>query len=112
MDEDWKEYITAGSRMYPMIIYANLSRRCSNILMSINASAAVFYALGGLVRSSAKDKDDPRETRFDLPVKMEFPFEVNESPIFEITAVAQFLHELSLSSLVAMINSLVVTLVS
>ncbi|XP_032669886.1 odorant receptor 22c-like [Odontomachus brunneus] len=111
MDEDWKEYITADSRMYPMIIYANLSRRCSNILMSINASAAVFYVLGGVVRGSAKDEDDPRETKFDLPVKMEFPFEVNESPIFEITAVAQFLHELSLSSLVAMINSLVVTLI-
>lgn len=77
--------------MYPMIIYANLSRRCSNILMSINASTAVFYALRDLVRRSAKDEDSPRETRFDLPVKMEFPFQVNESPIFEITAVAQFL---------------------
>ncbi|XP_011631019.1 odorant receptor 22c-like [Pogonomyrmex barbatus] len=111
MNEDWREYITASSRMYPMIIYANLSRRYSNILMSINASAAVFYALGGLVRRSTKNEDDPRGTRFDLPVKMELPFEVNESPIFEITAIVQFLHELSLSSLVAMINSLVVTLI-
>ncbi|KAL6254511.1 hypothetical protein P5V15_014564 [Pogonomyrmex californicus] len=92
MDEDWREYITASSRMYPMIIYANLSRRYSNILMSINASAAVFYALGGLVRRSTKNEDDPRGTRFDLP----------------ITTIVQFLHELSLSSLVAMINSLVV----
>lgn len=95
-----------------MIIYANLERRRSNILMSINASVVIFYTLGGFARCSAKDEDDPRGTGFDFRVKMEFPFEVNESLIFEITA-AQFLHELSLSSLVfsVMINSFV-TLIS
>ncbi|XP_025163772.1 uncharacterized protein LOC112590685 [Harpegnathos saltator] len=108
MDEDWKEYITTDSRVYPMVIYANLSRRYCNILMSINASAAIFYALGGFVRRSAKDEDNPRGTKFDFPVQMDFPFEVNESAIFEITAMVQFLHELSLSSLVAMINLLIV----
>lgn len=95
-----------------MIINANLSRRRTNILMSINASIVILYTLEGLVRCPAKDEDNPYGTEFDLRVQMEFPFEVNESPMFEITA-AQFLHELSLSSLIfsVMINSFV-TLIS
>lgn len=55
-----------------MIIYANLEQRCSNILISINTSVVIFYALGGFTRCSTKDENDSHGTEFDFRVKMEF----------------------------------------
>ncbi|XP_014483816.1 PREDICTED: odorant receptor 82a-like [Dinoponera quadriceps] len=90
---------------------ASLSRLCSNMLISINAIAAMSYAMTGLIRQSGDFKDDLNISSRELPIKMEFPFKVNASPFFELLVVGQFLHEVSIAALVATINSLIVTLV-
>lgn len=113
MDEDWSDAFDRDrSVLSVMSSNANLSRRCSNVLISINTTAAVCYAATSFTRHSAGFKENLNDSLRVLPLKMQFPFEVNASPLFELLAVAQFLHVVSIAALVAMINCLIITLVS
>lgn len=113
MDEDWSDGLDRDrSVLSVMSSNANLSRRCSNVLISINTTAAVCYAATSFTRHSAGFKENLNDSLRVLPLKMQFPFEVNASPLFELLAVAQFLHVVSIAALVAMINCLIITLVS
>lgn len=115
MDRDWSDASTVGrdrSLLCIMRDNASLSRRCSNMLISINATAAMSYAITGLVRQSGDFKEDLNVSSRELPIKMEFPFKVDASPLFELLTVGQCLHEVSIAALVATMNSLIVTLVS
>ncbi|CAL1674368.1 unnamed protein product [Lasius platythorax] len=112
MDEDWSDALDRDrSVLSVMSSNANLSRRCSNVLISINTTAAVCYAATSFTRHSAGFKENLNDSLRVLPLKMQFPFEVNASPLFELLAVAQFLHVVSIAALVAMINCLIITLV-
>lgn len=108
MDRDWSDGVQ--SDVSTMIRHADLSRQCSNIMITTNAMAVFFYTIGGPILRSIIDKSD-RETR-ELPIKMEFPFNVDNSPIFEVVLVMQFFHDLSVACIIAMLNALLVTLVS
>jgi len=112
MDEDWNDVGHDRSLLCIMLSNANLSRRCSNVLISINSIAVICYAMSTLMRRSTDSEGSLNTSAKMLPVKMELPFEANASPLFELLAVGQILHEVSIAALVAMINSLIVTLVS
>lgn len=111
MDEDWSVVGRDRSLLRTMSSNADLSRRCSNALISINTTAAVCYAVTSLVHSTDFEEGLNVSSR-TLPVKMEFPFAVDASPLFELLAVGQILHEVSIAALVATMNSLIVSLVS
>ncbi|KAL6254510.1 hypothetical protein P5V15_014563 [Pogonomyrmex californicus] len=109
--KDWSDVnICDKSVSYIMTSNAELSRLCSNVLISINATAAICYSMANLLRSTDL-KEDLNVSLRVLPIKMEFPFEVDASPLFEMLAVGQILHVVSIASIVGMINCLVVTLV-
>ncbi|KYQ60523.1 Putative odorant receptor 13a [Trachymyrmex zeteki] len=108
MDKDWSDGIAINSDVSTMIRYANWSRQCSNIMITTNALAVFFYVIGGLIRSIIQKNDG--STR-ELPIKMEFPFKVDNSPIFELILILQFFHDLSVACIIAMLNALLVTLV-
>lgn len=112
MDEDWKECIINDSYESTMMSAADLSRHCSNVMISINALAAFFLSIGEHLLQSIDDANGVDNSPRELPIKMEFPFDVSESPIFEFFLVGQFLYELVLASIVGMINALLVSLVS
>lgn len=113
MDRDWSDAVGRDrSLLCIMTDNASLSRRCSNMLISINATAATCYAMTGLIRQWGDFMGDLNVSSRELPIKMEFPFNVDTSPFFEFLAVCQCLHEVSIAALVATINSLIVTLVS
>ncbi|XP_018364812.1 PREDICTED: uncharacterized protein LOC108762352 [Trachymyrmex cornetzi] len=107
MDKDWSDAI--HSDVSTMIRYANWSRQCSNIMITTNALAVFFYVIGGLILRSMIQKNDG-STR-ELPIKMEFPFKVDNFPIFELILILQFFHDLSVACIIAMLNALLVTLV-
>ncbi|KAF3054434.1 Odorant receptor 133 [Nylanderia fulva] len=94
-----------------MINVADLSRRCSNVMISINALAAFFLSIGEHLLQSMNDANRVDNNSRELPIKMEFPFDVSESPIFECFLVGQFLYELVLASIVGMVNALLVSLI-
>ncbi|XP_072750037.1 odorant receptor 13a-like [Anoplolepis gracilipes] len=111
MDKDWNDGIAIHSDVSTMIKHANLSRQCSNVMISTNALSVFFYAIGGPILRSMIHKNDEKTTTRELPIKMEFPFNVDNSPIFELVLVLQLFHDLSVACIIAMLNSLLVTLV-
>lgn len=112
MDQDWKECIINDTYKTAMMSVADLSHRCSSVMITINAFAAFFLSIGEhLLQSMDKPRGIDNNSR-ELPIKMEFPFDVSESPIFECFLVGQFFYELVLASIVGMMNALLVSLVS
>ncbi|KAF3054435.1 Odorant receptor 038 [Nylanderia fulva] len=111
MDKDWKDEIAINSDVSTMIRHANLSRQCSNVMISTNALSVFFYTIGGPILRSMIHKNDQESTTRELPIKMKFPFNVDRSPIFELVLVVQLFHDLSVACIIAMLNALLVTLV-
>ncbi|KAL6429669.1 hypothetical protein ACFW04_007532 [Cataglyphis niger] len=111
MDKDWSDGIAIQSDVSTMIRHADLSRQCSNVMITTNALSVFFYAIGGPILRSVIHKNDQETTTRELPIKMKFPFNVDNSPIFELVLVVQFFHDLSVACIIAMLNALLVTLV-
>lgn len=112
MDRDWKECVIKDSYESTMISVAELSSRCSNVMISINALAAFFLSIGEHLLQSMGNVSGVDNNSRELPIKMEFPFDVSETPIFECFLVGQFFYELVLASIVGIMNALLVSLVS
>lgn len=112
MDRDGRECDINDSYASMMINVADVSRRCSSVMISINALAAFFLSIGEHLLHSLNDVNRVDNNSRELPIKMEFPFDVSESPIFECFLIGQFLYELLLASIVGMVNALLVSLVS
>lgn len=91
---------------------ADIGRRFSNMVFTIYASVAFFLSIGEhYVQSMTTDNRLVNTTR-ELPIKMEFPFEVSKSPIFECFLIGQFVYDLVIACVVGMVNCLLVSLVS
>ncbi|XP_036141370.1 uncharacterized protein LOC105831971 [Monomorium pharaonis] len=111
MDKDWNDGLAIHSDVSTMIRHANLSRQCSNVMITTNALAVFFYVIGGPIFRSMIQKNDLESSTRELPIKMEFPFKIDNSPIFELVLIAQFFHDLSVACIIGMLNALLVTLV-
>jgi len=111
MDKDWSDGIAIHSNVSTMIRHANLSRQCSNVMITTNALSVFFYVIGGPILRSIIQKNDRESSTRELPIKMEFLFKLDNSPIFELILIVQFFHDLSVACIVAMLNALLVTLV-
>ncbi|XP_011155659.3 odorant receptor 13a [Solenopsis invicta] len=111
MDNDWRECINVDQHLYMMTIKANISHFFSNVLLSFNVIVATLYLLGDYVIRfiflTANDNDTVRQ----LPVKIQFPFDMQQSPIFELTFVTVFIHTMLQLWTIAIINGLIFTLV-
>lgn len=112
MNRDWKECAINDSYTSTMMSVADLSHRCTNVMISINALAAFFLSIGEHLLQSMNDVDRVDNNSRELPIKMEFPFDVSKSPVFECLLAGQFLYELLLASVVGMVNALLVSFVS
>lgn len=107
MENDWKN---CASELHEcmMTSKANLAQRCSNAMISINAVATVLYFIDSQVRRRMVSEDGSRE----FPVQAKLPFDAYESPVFEFVIVGLFFHVLETATVIAMLNSLILTLVS
>jgi len=111
MDNDWRDCI--DQHLYVMTIKANISHFCSNLMFSINSIAAIFYILSGYIIHFAYMYGDYNNTAFrQLPIKVQFPFETQQSPIFELLVVTLLLHVMLNSCTLSILNALISTLVS
>jgi len=113
MNRDWKDCVINDSYASTMMSVADLSHRCTNVMISINAFAAFFLSIGEHLLQSINDVDRvDNYSHRELPIKMEFPFDVSKSPVFECLLMGQFFYELLLASVVGMVNALLVSFVS
>ncbi|XP_067206903.1 odorant receptor 22c-like [Linepithema humile] len=107
MDDDWNECATKLHECM-MMDKANLAHRCSNAMISINALSTVLYFIDSYVRRRTFSEDG----RFrEFSVQVQLPYEAHESPIFEFVNVGLFFHVLETATVIAMLNSLILTLV-
>jgi len=105
MTEDWKGRDV--SDQYTMTRTVYMSHRFSNLIIISNATAAILYTTGTLLSHKNDNQTDTRK----LIDKMELPFEIENILIYAGIFFIQFVH-LSVSSMAAVIDSLLITFVS
>ncbi|XP_032669824.1 uncharacterized protein LOC116843478 [Odontomachus brunneus] len=108
IDSDWKDCVS-NSYGLSMTKLADLSRRCANVLIGSHVIAGFFLSVVFYVVRLVKYADN--EISREFPVKMEFSFDVKESPIYEFIVIGQIIYEMSLATIVGMVNALLSTLV-
>lgn len=104
--EDWKDRDVSNE--YAMNRMAYLARWFSNLTIGSHAISIFFYATGTLLRHKGSNQTDTRE----LILKMELPFKIESTSVYLIVLVTQFVHQISAASMVAVLNCLLLTLVS
>ncbi|XP_011155671.3 odorant receptor 13a isoform X1 [Solenopsis invicta] len=110
MDNDWRRSFSFEKHLYTMTVKASISHFISNALLSINAIVAVPYLLGDYAIRYVLTENHT-DTLRQLPIKIQFPFDAQQSPIFEILVVTLFLHVLIHACTIAVLNGLILTLV-
>ncbi|XP_011862412.1 PREDICTED: odorant receptor 67c-like [Vollenhovia emeryi] len=110
MAADWRK--AAISEIYTMTSKANLSRRFSNVIIGLHSAAAFSYGIGVLVSHTDNYDVDGVETPVrEFTLKLQLPFECNESPLYELVMSLEFLHQLASSAMTGVLNSLIITLI-
>ncbi|XP_014483808.1 PREDICTED: odorant receptor 13a-like [Dinoponera quadriceps] len=111
IDTDWRECVNIDEYFRLMTAKASIAHFCSNAMVSFNVTAGVLYLLGdyavGIVHVAEGDNNISRP----FPIKILFPFEAEQSPIYELLVVILFLHVLLNTYTVAILNALIFTLV-
>ncbi|XP_072750380.1 odorant receptor 4-like isoform X2 [Anoplolepis gracilipes] len=110
MDNDWRECVDID-HMNIMTINAGISHFYSNAMLSFNTFASVFYLLGDYAFRFVYLTKDYNNSLRQFPVKAQFPFESEQSPIFELLVLVLFLHVMSDSFAIAIVNGLIFSLV-
>ncbi|XP_025073087.1 odorant receptor 22c-like [Pogonomyrmex barbatus] len=111
MDDDWHECINNDQHLYIMTVKANISHFCFNALLSFNAIATILYFLGDYIVRFMFLNEEYNDTLRQLPVKIQLPFDIQQSPIFEFLALTTISHVMLHASIVAILNGLIFTLV-
>ncbi|XP_071568995.1 odorant receptor 82a-like [Temnothorax nylanderi] len=99
------------NRRFTMMSMADLSRRFANIMFSMYAFSAFSLSIGEHLLQSRDDVNQFGNSSRELPIKMEFPFDVSKSPIFECFLIGQFVYDTVIAFVVSLINALLVALI-
>ncbi|XP_072750303.1 odorant receptor 22c-like isoform X3 [Anoplolepis gracilipes] len=111
VDNDWRECVNVEQHFYVMKIKAYISHFCSNAMLSCNVIAGVLYLLSDYAIHFVYLVDDYNDTLRQLPIKIQLPFEFQQSPIFELLVVILFVHTMIHVCAIAILNGLIFTLV-
>lgn len=112
MENDWRECMDINQYLYVMTIKANVSHLFSNTILSFYGISGVFYVLGDYAIHIMHLVNDYNDTLRQLPMKVQLPFETEQSPIFELLVATLFLHVMANSLTIALLNGLIFSLVS
>lgn len=112
MNNDWRECSNIDQHKNIMTIKAGISHFCFNAMLSFNTFAAILYLLGDYVIRFVYLTKDYNNSSLQFPIKAQFPFETEQSPIFELLVLVLFLHTMSDSFAIVIVNGLIFSLVS
>lgn len=112
MDNDWRECVNIERQLYAMTVTAGVSHFSFNVMMSLYTMAGIFYLLGNYALRFLRLVEVYNDTLRQLPIRIQFPFDTEQSPIFELLVVILILHVMLDVYTVAILNSLIFTLVS
>ncbi|XP_070521230.1 odorant receptor 4-like isoform X2 [Cardiocondyla obscurior] len=110
MAADWKE--AAINEMQTMTSKANISRYIANVIIGLHSAAVIVYVIDVLVFRTSNYNVDGIETSVrEFTLKLQLPFECNESPLYEVIMLLEFLHQLVASATNGVLNCLIITLI-
>lgn len=110
MYHDWTNALAADFIIKDMIKKTELAYYCSNLIMGIYAIAVFMYV--GVFLELNQDQGNRSNLSPELLVKMDLPFTYDESPIYEYVLIVQFIQLFFIASSIAMLDALIITLVS
>lgn len=111
MDNDWRESINIDQHLHMMTIKANISHLISNAILNSTMVIGVFYLLGQYTIRFIFLTKDHNDTVREFPIGVHFPFETQQSPMFEFLVVTIILHVMLHVFTVSTLNGLIFTVV-
>lgn len=111
MYHDWTNAFAADFTVDDMIKKTELAYYYSNLIMGIYATA-VFMYVGVYLELSHHDQGNQSNLSPELLVKMDLPFRYDKSPIYEYVFIVQFIQLFFIASSIAVLDALIITLVS
>lgn len=110
MTEDWNVCASISLKTQ-LINKAILSHRFSKCIIGAYTTSVIVLGAGNILAQKSAGSEQSVQER-QLIVRMKLPFEYSASPIYEIVIVTQFLLQYTLAITAAMLNALIVSLVS
>ncbi|XP_032669853.1 odorant receptor 13a-like [Odontomachus brunneus] len=111
MDTDWRECVNVDQHLHLMTAKASVAHFFSNALFSFNIFAAAIYYIGNNAIAIVQQSEGDNDTTRPFPMKILFPFDTDQSPIYELLFAALFVHAMFNMLTVTVVNSLIFTLV-
>lgn len=112
MYHDWTNAFATDFIVEDMIKKTELAYYCSNLILSIYAIAVFLYVGVFLELSHDHDQENRSNLSPELLIKMDLPFTYDESPIYEYVFIVQFIQLFFIASSIAVLDALIITLVS
>ncbi|XP_024879313.1 odorant receptor 22c-like [Temnothorax curvispinosus] len=111
MDDDWRKCVNDDQHLHIMTIKANVSHFFSNGFLSFTMIAAILYICGDYIIRFIFVTEHYNDTVRQLPIKIQLPFETEQSPMFEFLVIAITLHVMLHVCMISILNGLIFTLV-
>ncbi|XP_071644071.1 odorant receptor 22c-like [Temnothorax longispinosus] len=109
--DDWRECVNDAQHLHIMTIKANVSHFFSNSLLSFTMIVATFYVSGDYIIRFIFVTEHYNDTVRQLPIKIQLPFETEQSPMFEFLVIAITLQVMLHSGMISILNGLIFILV-
>ncbi|XP_032669877.1 odorant receptor Or1-like [Odontomachus brunneus] len=109
IDTDWREGVKIDQHLQLMRAKASNSQFCTIALLGFDLSASIIY-LGGENAAAIMQPVDNYTSR-PFPLKVLFPFEAQQSPLYELLVVFLFMHGMLTVFTVDIINGLISALI-
>ncbi|XP_076632381.1 odorant receptor 22c-like [Colletes latitarsis] len=111
MVSDWTNSSNAKLNTDVMISKADLTNRCSYVIIGLYVLAVILYSSVCLEVFYESENDEIDSIQRELLIKMEFPFAIYKSPIYECVLFAQFMQLMCTASGIAMLDALIITMI-
>ncbi|XP_053984374.1 odorant receptor 82a-like [Hylaeus volcanicus] len=111
MAMDWTNSSTGKLNSEVMINKANLSNRCSQLIMGVYILAVFLYSSVVVQFFLRVDDHDSDTNSRELLMKMEYPFASYSRPTYEYVLLVQFLQLLVTACGISMLDAFIITLV-
>ncbi|XP_014481494.1 PREDICTED: uncharacterized protein LOC106747952 [Dinoponera quadriceps] len=110
MDSDWRECTNIDQHLHVMKTKASLSHFCTKAFISFYVFAGELYLMGTYTLGIVQQTEGDNDTLRPFPMKLLFPSEVEQSPIYELLVVALFLHAMLNIYTASTVNALIFSL--
>ncbi|XP_076171912.1 odorant receptor 13a-like [Ptiloglossa arizonensis] len=111
MAADWTNSSTTKLNINTMISKADLSNRCSQLIIGVYVLAVFAYSSVCIETFRKVEADNFSTKSRELLMKMEFPFASYKSPTYECVLFAQFLQLMFTASAIGMLDALIISLI-